>query len=83
MFAGVIQRARNNPGFQREVLELKVQLQREKNPLRVLSAIEGFAGRNSGDYPELPALASYLRGVLSDRTSAKGDPIEVIRRVLS
>ncbi len=82
MFATVIQRARSNPRFQEDVLELRSVLQRERNPLKVLSAVEALAGRHSAEYPELPPLAVFLRGILSDRASARGDAVEVIRRLL-
>jgi carbonic anhydrase len=82
MLSSVIQRARGNPAFQRDMSDFRMVLHREKNPAHLISAVEALGRKHSAQFPELPALASFLRAAMSQRGPGQPDPFESIRRVL-
>lgn len=71
---------RHDPHMRRQISEFSSLLRREKNPARILGALEEILKQAQGRYPQLPGILRFLRASLE--TQGAGSKLgEFMRRI--
>ncbi len=77
-----ITRERQNAQFEATVAQIRTLLKTERDPIRIVTALEGIAERYKAKYPELPGALQYLRMASQVKGSAGLSIRDVMKRML-
>ncbi len=72
---------RKNPLLKRQMAEFSALVRRERNPARILAALETALKDVQERYPQLPGILAFLRAALETR-GMEGRVIEFMRRIV-
>ncbi len=72
---------RKNPLLKRQMAEFSALVRREKNPARIVAALESALKDVREQYPQLPGILSFLRASLESR-GMEGRITEFMRRIV-
>ena len=78
---GVLVAERKNPLLKHQMAEFSALVRREKNPARILAALETALKDVRERYPQLPGILSFLRASLESR-GMEGRVTELMRRIV-
>ncbi len=78
---GILVAERKNPLLKRQMAEFSALVRREKNPARIVAALEAALEDVRERYPQLPGILSFLRASLESR-GMEGRLTEFMRRIV-
>ncbi len=77
----IVLQERSNPRFKKEIADLSALLRNERNPAKILTALDRLTREYGSKYPTLPALLARAAAMIENRGGSSARFVELIRRI--